>query len=52
MVCYAASDGNNENIRCRCVRKHFRRSISRDLGGWGELKLPGDKWAIDGSPFE
>jgi GH43 family beta-xylosidase len=51
-VYYAASDGNNENHKMWVLENS---SVDPFEGNWidkGELKLPDDKWAIDGSPFE
>ena len=51
-VYYAASDGNNDNHRMWVLAN---RSDDPLAGSWedlGELALPDDKWAIDGSPAE
>ena len=51
-VYYAASDGNNENHKMWILEN---TSSNPFQGNWidkGELKLPANKWAIDGSPFE
>jgi len=51
-VYYAASDGNNVNHRMWVLEN---TSTDPFTGVWhdkGELKLPDNKWAIDGSPFE
>jgi GH43 family beta-xylosidase len=51
-IYYAADDGNNDN------HKMFALENSSDdptIGQWvdkGQLELPGDRWAIDGSIFE
>jgi GH43 family beta-xylosidase len=51
-VYYAASDGNNENHKMWILEN---TSSDPFEGAWidkGELELPDDKWAIDGSPLE
>ena len=51
-VYYAASDGNNINHKMWVLEN---TSDDPFQGVWkdiGELKLPDDKWAIDGTPFE
>ena len=49
---YAADDGNNESHRMWVLEN---ASADPFQGVWidkGELELPGDKWAIDGTAFE
>ena len=49
---YAADDGNNENHRMWVLENE---SADPFTGTWvdkGELELPGNKWAIDGTAFE
>lgn len=49
---YAADDGANENHRMWVLENE---SMDPFTGTWvdkGELKLPGNKWAIDGTAFE
>lgn len=51
-VYYAASDGNNDNHRMWVLEN---ASADPFQGAWvdkGEIMLPDNKWAIDGSPFE
>ncbi|WP_445738172.1 glycoside hydrolase family 43 protein [Mariniflexile sp.] len=51
-VYYAASNGDNNTHRMWVLEN---TSTDPFQGVWldkGELKLPDDKWAIDGSPFE
>ncbi|WP_420458880.1 family 43 glycosylhydrolase [Neolewinella sp.] len=51
-VYYAASDGDNANHRMWVLSNDSDDPLT---GAWedrGELKLPDDKWAIDGSPVE
>ena len=51
-VYYAASDGNNENHKMWVLENTSEDPFQGTWEDKGELKLPGDKWAIDGSPFE
>jgi GH43 family beta-xylosidase len=51
-VYYAASDGNNENHKMWVLENTSEDPLQGTWEDKGELKLPGDKWAIDGSPFE
>ncbi len=49
---YAADDGNNSNHRMWVLENE---SVDPFTGTWverGELELPDDKWAIDGTIFE
>ncbi|MFH6984927.1 glycoside hydrolase family 43 protein [Marinoscillum luteum] len=51
-IYYAADDGNNDNHRMFVLENS---SADPTVGQWvdkGELKLPGDRWAIDGTIFE
>lgn len=51
-VYYAADDGNNANHRMFVLENE---NEDPTVGPWtdkGELKLPGDRWAIDGTIFE
>ncbi|MBV6647671.1 MAG: family 43 glycosylhydrolase, partial [Cyclobacteriaceae bacterium] len=51
-VYYAADDGNNENHRMFVLENDNEIPI---VGQWtdrGELMLPDDRWAIDGTIFE
>ena len=49
---YAADDGRNENHRMWVLENAAQDPFSGTWVDKGELELPGDKWAIDGSPFE
>lgn len=49
---YAADDGRNENHRMWVLENAAEDPFTGTWTDKGELKLPGDKWAIDGSPFE
>lgn len=51
-VYYAADDGNNDNHRMFVLQNENEDPL---LGTWqdlGELELPADRWAIDGTIFE
>ncbi len=51
-VYYAADDGNNDNHRMFVLENSHEDPA---MGQWidrGELKLPDDRWAIDGTIFE
>lgn len=51
-IYYAASNGDNINHKMWVLEN---TSVDPFEGNWidkGELKLPDNKWAIDGSPFE
>ncbi len=49
-VYYAASDGNNDNHRMWVLANEDADPLSDHWEDLGQLELPGDKWAIDGSP--
>ncbi len=51
-VYYAASDGNNANHRMWVLANEDADPLSDNWEDRGELDLPDDKWAIDGSPVE
>ena len=51
-VYYAASDGNNDNHRMWVLSNADADPLSDNWEDRGELELPDDKWAIDGSPVE
>ncbi len=51
-VYYAASDGNNANHRMWVLGNEDEDPLSANWEDRGELQLPDDKWAIDGSPVE
>ncbi|MEQ8471789.1 MAG: glycoside hydrolase family 43 protein [Marinoscillum sp.] len=51
-IYYAADDGNNDNHRMWVLENANENPL---VGTWtdkGELELPDDKWAIDGTIFE
>lgn len=51
-VYYAADDGNNDNHRMWVLENDSEDPF---VGQWidrGELELPGDRWAIDGTIFQ
>ena len=51
-IYYAASDGDNVNHKMWVLENTSQDPLQ---GAWvdkGELELPDDKWAIDGTPFE
>ena len=51
-IYYAADDGNNDNHRMFVLENDNEDPV---VGQWidrGELKLPDDRWAIDGTIFE
>lgn len=49
---YAADDGNNENHRMWVLENEAEDPFAGTWVDKGELELPGDKWAIDGTAFE
>lgn len=49
-VYYAASDGNNENHRMWVISNTGNDPLTGRWEDRGELELPDDKWAIDGTP--
>ena len=51
-VYYAASDGNNDHHRMWVLANPDTDPLSDNWEDRGELKLPDDRWAIDGSPVE
>ncbi len=51
-VYYAASDGNNDNHRMWVLANENDDPLSDNWEDRGELELPDDKWAIDGSPVD
>ena len=51
-VYYAASDGNNDHHRMWVLANPDADPLSNNWEDLGELELPDDKWAIDGSPVE
>lgn len=51
-VYYAASDGNNVNHKIWVLENTSNDPFQGVWKDRGELKLPDDKWAIDGTPFE
>ncbi len=51
-IYYAASDGDNENHRMWVVSNASANPLTGTWTDEGELGLPEDKWAIDGSPVE
>ncbi len=51
-IYYAASDGRNENHRMWVVRTTSAEPLTGTWESLGELELPDDKWAIDGSPVD
>ncbi|WP_116125686.1 family 43 glycosylhydrolase [Lewinella sp. IMCC34183] len=51
-VYYAASDGNNDNHRMWVLANTDADPLSDNWEDRGELELPDDKWAIDGSPVD
>ena len=51
-VYYAASDGNNVNHRMWVLENTASDPFTGVWQDKGELILPDNKWAIDGSPFE
>jgi GH43 family beta-xylosidase len=51
-IYYAASDGNNENHKMWVLENTATDPLQGIWVDKGELKLPDDKWAIDGTPFE
>ncbi|MDD7885118.1 glycoside hydrolase family 43 protein [Flavivirga sp. 57AJ16] len=51
-VYYAASDGNNDNHKMWVLENTSNDPFQGTWEDKGELLLPDNKWAIDGSPFE
>lgn len=51
-VYYAADDGNNDNHRMWVIENSSADPFTGEWIDQGELKLPDDKWAIDGTAFE
>jgi GH43 family beta-xylosidase len=49
---YAADDGMNENHRMWVLENASQDPFTGTWVDKGELELPGDKWAIDGTAFE
>lgn len=49
---YAADDGDNANHRMWVLENEAADPFTGTWVDKGELELPDDKWAIDGSPFE
>lgn len=49
---YAADDGINENHRMWVLENESEDPFAGSWVDKGELKLPGDKWAIDGTAFQ
>lgn len=49
---YAADDGNNENHRIWILENNSPDPFQGTWVDKGELELPDDKWAIDGTLFE
>jgi GH43 family beta-xylosidase len=49
---YAADDGNNENHRMWVLENEAADPFTGTWIDKGEIELPGDKWAIDGTAFE
>jgi GH43 family beta-xylosidase len=49
---YAADDGNNDNHRIWVLQNTFADPFTGTWEDKGELELPDDKWAIDGTHFE
>ncbi len=49
---YAADDGNNINHRMWVLENDSEDPFTGTWVDKGELKLPGNKWAIDGTAFE
>src|SRR5687768_15886630 len=49
---YAADDGLNENHRMWVLENEAADPFTGTWVDKGELELPGDKWAIDGTVFE
>jgi GH43 family beta-xylosidase len=49
---YAADDGRNENHRMWVLENAAEDPFTGTWVDKGELELPDDKWAIDGTPFE
>ncbi len=49
---YAADDGVNENHRMWVLENESEDPFTGTWLNKGELELPGDKWAIDGTAFE
>lgn len=49
---YAADDGNNENHRMWVLENEAEDPFAGTWVDKGELELPEDKWAIDGTAFE
>lgn len=51
-VYFAADDGNNNNHRMYVLENKSKDPLSGDWQFKGQLKVPSDKWAIDGNVFE
>lgn len=51
-IYYAASNGDNINHKMWVLENTSENPFQGIWQDKGELKLPDDKWAIDGSPFE
>ncbi|WP_185154296.1 family 43 glycosylhydrolase [Fulvivirga sp. M361] len=51
-VYYAADDGNNENHRMFVLENSHEDPMAGQWVDSGELKLPDNRWAIDGTIFE
>lgn len=49
---FAADDGKNENHRMYVIENSSPDPLTGDWVFKGEVKTPGDKWAIDGDIFE
>jgi GH43 family beta-xylosidase len=49
---YAADDGDNNHHRMWVLENGSEDPFTGDWVDKGQLKLPGDRWAIDGSIFE
>lgn len=50
-VYFAADDGQNENHRIWAIECSAADPLNGEWIERGEVQLPDDKWAIDGSPF-
>lgn len=51
-IYYAASNGDNSTHRMWVLENTASNPLEGEWVDKGELKLPDDKWAIDGSPFK
>ena len=51
-VYFAADDGDNNNHRMYVLESSAKNPLHGDWEFKGQLKVPSDKWAIDGNVFE